>query len=188
MGVINLGILVKKIMGKISGAGYIKSTDYATGTTGGTIKLDAAYATDITSGGKLKAKEISSESYAAANDAAFISKATLDNVLEAYEKRIPVRTQLLADDCIANTKKLFTDGTHAFSYDRIVVYDCTSADLIGMGAISMVDFDSTLLPTVTKIGFDVSTGAGSNYIGVIIEDDGITVSSTSFLVVVGEKF
>lgn len=81
MGVINLGILVKKIMGKIAGAGYVKDTDYASISKGGTIKVDSTYATDITSGGKLKAKEITAEAYSEANDAAFISKKTLDNVL-----------------------------------------------------------------------------------------------------------
>ena len=84
MGVINLGILVKKIMSKISGAGYIKDTDYASSSKGGTIKTDSTYATDITSGGKLKAKEITAEAYSEANDAAFISKATLDNVLASH--------------------------------------------------------------------------------------------------------
>lgn len=84
MGVINLGILVKKIMSKISGAGYIKDTDYASSSKGGTIKVDSTYATEVTSGGKLKAKEIAAEAYSEANDAAFISKATLDNVLAGY--------------------------------------------------------------------------------------------------------
>lgn len=83
MGVINLSILMKKIMSKISGAGFIKDTDYASSSKGGTVKVDSTYATDITSGGKLKAKEITAEAYAEANDAAFISKATLDNVLAA---------------------------------------------------------------------------------------------------------
>ena len=81
MGVINLGILIKKVMSKVAGAGYIKADSYASSTTGGTIKTDSTYATDITSGGKLKAKEITAEAYSEANDAAFISKATLDNVL-----------------------------------------------------------------------------------------------------------
>lgn len=84
MGVINLGILVKKIMSKISGAGYIKDTDYASSSKGGTIKVDSTYATEVTSGGKLKAKEITAEAYSEANDAAFISKATLDNVLAGH--------------------------------------------------------------------------------------------------------
>ena len=81
MGVINLGALVEKLRKKLSGDGFITSTDYASSSSGGVIKTDTAYATDITSGGKLKAKEITAEAYSEANDAAFISKATLDNVL-----------------------------------------------------------------------------------------------------------
>lgn len=61
--------------------GFIKATSYATGTTGGTVKVDSTYAIELTSGGKLKAKEIASEDYSAANDGAFVSKATLDNVI-----------------------------------------------------------------------------------------------------------
>lgn len=63
---------------------FIEATDYATSTTGGTIKVDSTYAIELTSGGKLKAKEIAAEDYSAANDAAFISKGTLDNVLAGY--------------------------------------------------------------------------------------------------------
>ena len=70
-------------MSKVASAGYINADSYASNTTGGTIKTDSTYATDITTGGKLKAKEITAEAYSEANDAAFISKATLDNVLAA---------------------------------------------------------------------------------------------------------
>lgn len=62
---------------------FVKDTDYATGTKGGTVKVDSTYAIELTSGGKLKAKEITAAGYSEANDAAFISKATLDNVLAA---------------------------------------------------------------------------------------------------------
>lgn len=64
-------------------SGAISATDYATSTKGGTIKVDSTYAIELTSGGKLKAKEITAEGYAEANDAAFVSKATLDNVIAA---------------------------------------------------------------------------------------------------------
>ena len=81
MGLLNLSILVNKIKNHLQKDGYVKNTDYASSSTAGVIKLDSTYATDITSGGKLKAKEITAEAYAEANDSAFISKATLDNVL-----------------------------------------------------------------------------------------------------------
>ena len=110
MGVINLSILMKKIMGKIIGAGFIKDTSYASSTKGGTIKVDSTYATDITSGGKLKAKEISAEDYSEANDAAFISKATLDNVLAAQPAPAAglTFTEILSGS--------YTSGPQSFTY------------------------------------------------------------------------
>ena len=83
MGLINLSILVERIKKKLETSGFIKDTDYASSSEGGTIKVDSTYATDITSGGKLKAKEITAEGYSEANDGAFISKATLDNLIES---------------------------------------------------------------------------------------------------------
>lgn len=115
MGVINLGILIKKIMGKISGAGYVKDTDYATSTKGGTIKTDSTYATDITSGGKLKAKEITAEAYAEANGAAFISKATLDNVLASQGGGSFSRTSIWSGDADFGTEGTYV--TLSLDYD-----------------------------------------------------------------------
>lgn len=67
----------------VDSSGFLKATNYATSTTGGTVKVDGTYQIELTSGGKLKAKEVSAEDYPAANDASFISKGTLDNVLAA---------------------------------------------------------------------------------------------------------
>lgn len=84
MGLLNLSILVNRIKNHLQKDGYVKNTDYASSYTAGVVKVDSTYATEITSGGKLKAKEISSEAYSEANDSAFISKATLDNVLSGF--------------------------------------------------------------------------------------------------------
>lgn len=83
MGVINLGALVEKLKKKLANSGFIKNTDYASGTTGGVIKTDSTYATDITDAGKLKSKTITAANYAGANASAFISKGTLDALIEA---------------------------------------------------------------------------------------------------------
>lgn len=80
MGLVNLSILVEKLKKKLSGD-FVTKTDYASTSSAGLIKLDNAYATDITTGGKLKAKEISASDYETANDGAFVSKATLDNLI-----------------------------------------------------------------------------------------------------------
>lgn len=125
MGVINLGILIKKIMGKISGAGYIKDTDYASSSKGGTIKVDSTYATEVTSGGKLKAKEITAEAYSEANEAAFISKATLDNVLAAQPASSGVIESIIdAGTGIEDTQShnfTFPTGKTISDYDAIMI-------------------------------------------------------------------
>lgn len=138
MGVINLSILIKKIMGKISGAGFIKDTSYASSSKGGTIKVDSTYATDITSGGKLKAKEITAEAYAEANDAAFISKATLDNVLAAQ----PAPAAGLTFTEIFSGA--YTTGDQAFTYPT----GKTIADYSGMVVVAQNsdDFEMAWIP------------------------------------------
>lgn len=83
MGVINLGALVEKLKKKLSGSGFITKTDYPSGDNAGVIKVDSTYATEVTTGGKLKAKAITAASYSEANDGAFISKETLDNLITA---------------------------------------------------------------------------------------------------------
>lgn len=82
MGVINLGALVEKLKSKLSGS-FVSNTDYASSSTGGVIKTDSTYATDITEAGKLKSKAITAANYDSANSAAFISKGTLDNLIAA---------------------------------------------------------------------------------------------------------
>lgn len=126
MGVINLSILMKKIVSKIAGAGFIKDTSYASSTKGGTIKVDSTYATDITSGGKLKAKEISAEDYSEANDAAFISKATLDNVLAAQPA--PAAGLTFTEIFSGN----YTSGPQSFTYPE----GKTFADYSGMAVVA----------------------------------------------------
>lgn len=44
MGVINLGLLVDKIKRKLEGAGFIKSTDYASASTAGVVKVGTGLA------------------------------------------------------------------------------------------------------------------------------------------------
>ena len=82
MGVINLGALVEKLRKKLSGD-FVSKTTYPSGSDAGVIKVDSTYATAVTTGGKLKATEIAAASYSEANDAAFVSKATLDNLIAA---------------------------------------------------------------------------------------------------------
>lgn len=160
MGVINLGILVRKIMSKIARAGYIKDTDYASSTKGGTIKTDSTYATDITSGGKLKAKEITAEAYSEANDAAFISKATLDNVLAAQPAAVTM--DLLFSGNLSAGAATYALSHNYTDYDLLLCNQQSAADYATGGWVTAV---STLLTgsgkynnlgANAKIGFDPS--------------------------------
>ena len=91
-------------------SGFIEEDDYATSSKGGTIKVDGTYAIELTSGGKLKAKEIAAESYAEANDAAFVSKATLDNVIAALPTPA---TGLTFTEVLSGS---YTSGPQSFTY------------------------------------------------------------------------
>lgn len=155
MGVINLGILIKKIMGKIAGAGYVKNTDYATSSKGGTIKVDSTYATDITSGGKLKAKEITAEAYSEANDAAFISKKTLDNVLAAQPSGGVTVTQLFSGSVVQgdSTWKTLSQAYTGFTF---LLVNSVSGANSNSGELILVSNIQTSEYNTNKFGFGSS--------------------------------
>ena len=178
MGVINLGAIVDKLKAKMTGT-FVKTTDYPSGNNAGVIKVDSTYATEVTSSGKLKAKEISASDYSEANDAAFISKATLDNVLAAqpapvsgitYDKIItgPVSTSS------NKTSFSFPTGKSLADYAFLVFH--TANDTSGnYGACSIVP--TAIIPAggtdYVHINLD---GAGANtasYMGAYIYADGI---------------
>jgi len=159
MGVINLGILVKKIMGKISGAGYIKDTDYASSSKGGTIKVDSTYATDITSGGKLKAKEITAEAYAEANDAAFISKATLDNVLASQGGGSSV--ELLLDSDYSDTIQVGSQYLRTIEGKDLTQYKFLITGMTGSGD-QVLCAPMLMVTTARQMGGWCLTNNGNN--------------------------
>lgn len=128
-------------MGKIAGAGYVKDTDYASSSKGGTIKVDSTYATDITSGGKLKAKEITAEAYSEANDAAFISKKTLDNVLEAQPAGGITVDLLFSGNIVKGGQQYtldhpYTDYKFLMACNGTSTYNGSSSELIPTAVIS----------------------------------------------------
>lgn len=162
MGVINLSILMKKIMSKITGAGFIKDTSYASSSKGGTIKVDSTYATDITSGGKLKAKEITAGAYAEANDNAFISKATLDNVLAAQPA--PVAGVSLTEIFTGS----YTSGTQAFTYPS----GKSLSDYAVMGFVGQVGTDDLSCVWIPTAVFSATDYAVAVKIATFTNDEG----------------
>lgn len=139
MGLVNLSILVERIKKKLESSGFIKNTDYASSSTGGVIKTDTTYATDITTGGKLKAKEISASDYETANDSAFISKGTLDNVLAS----LPTPATGITFTEVLNGS--YSTGNPDFTYPSGKSFSDYSGMLI-VANLSGEDMDTLILP------------------------------------------
>ena len=60
---------------------YVKNTDYAGTSTGGVVKTGAAYGTQMASSGVLTSVTRTYDQYTSGNNAMFIGKATLENVI-----------------------------------------------------------------------------------------------------------
>lgn len=87
MGVINLGWLITKLKNRgfltssdASAAGFIKNTDYATGTTGGVVKVANSSGMSITTQGTLQAAVRTEQQYNDAAGTLVMGKGTLDNI------------------------------------------------------------------------------------------------------------
>lgn len=68
---------------QLSTDGFVKNTDYASTSKGGTIKTATSRATAISGSGILEASTITAANYASANNGSFVSKGTLDNLIAA---------------------------------------------------------------------------------------------------------
>lgn len=64
-------------------SGFIEATDYATDTTGGTVKIDEDYGVELTTAGFLRGTVETADAYAEAGNNLLVSKGTLDAVLAA---------------------------------------------------------------------------------------------------------
>lgn len=64
-------------------SGFIEATDYATDTTGGTVKIDEDYGVELTTAGFLRGTVETAADYAEAGNNLLVSKGTLDAVLAA---------------------------------------------------------------------------------------------------------
>lgn len=142
-------------------SGFIEDDDYATSSKGGTIKVDGTYAIELTSGGKLKAKEIAAESYAEANDAAFVSKATLDNVIAALPQPsagVEFTEILNGSYSTGNPDFTYPEGKSFSDYSGMIVVANLSGD----------DFDTLVLPRAV---FSIATYFVQVKLGVFFNDN-----------------
>lgn len=67
---------------------YVKNTDYASGTKGGTIKMSTYYGTEMQADGKMHGVALSLDQYKTSDRWFFITKGTLENVLTQYPKAV----------------------------------------------------------------------------------------------------
>ena len=162
---------------------FIEATDYATSTTGGTLKVDSTYAIELTSGGKLKAKEIAAASYSEANAAAFISKATLDNVLAAQPAPV---TGITCDKIITGpvasssnkTSFTFPTGKSLTDYAFLVFHTANGTDG-SYGGCTIVP--TAIIPAggtdYVHINLGGAGASASGFMGSYIYDDGIKTAA-----------
>ena len=177
MGVINIGALVEKLKKKLAGAGFITKTDYASSSAGGVIKTDSTYATDITSGGKLKSTTISAASYADANSAAFISKGTLDALITAgtIGGGGMTWTKLFEGAVASSGTGTFDTGVNPFDHKVVLIQGFSGSDdfwsayllpeLLGEGVtsvtVSFVRADGAKKLTLSSTGVTMPNNVGA---------------------------
>ena len=161
MGVINLGALVEKLKNKMASS-FVTKTSYPSGSDAGVIKVDSTYATAVTTGGKLKAAEITAEAYSEANDAAFISKATLDNVLAAQ----PAPAAGVSLTSIFSGS--YSRGEQSFTYPSGKSLSDYSV-MILVGKVGTDDFSCRVIPTAVFSSADYAVGIK---LGLFSNDEG----------------
>lgn len=95
----------------IAGKGLVSNTDYATDSTTGVIKSRSSYGFGVSNSGLPYAVVKNLTDYNSMNDASFIGKGTLENVLAEYYKKQVVLTQAEYDQITpdANTLYFITD-------------------------------------------------------------------------------
>ena len=90
---------------KLSEDGYVKNTDYATGTTGGVVKVANSSGMSITSQGTLQAAVRTASQYEDAAGTLVLGKGTLENVFqskatEAWKNLMLVSAGVLDPDAL----------------------------------------------------------------------------------------
>lgn len=127
MGVINLETIVQKILNRIGGSGYLTPTDYATSSTGGTVKVDTDYGIEMTAAGKLRGTVETATDYGTAGNNMLVSKGTLNNVLAAQPST-------------AKLDLLFSGNLSAGAASYALAHDYTDYDLLLCNQTSASDY------------------------------------------------
>lgn len=85
---------------------YVKNTDYATGSKGGVVTVSGNYGTQINpNNGLITTPTISYNNYLSSNNATFIGKGTLENVITGKE----LVNKTYVDNIVGNIESLLAE-------------------------------------------------------------------------------
>lgn len=80
---------------------YVKNTDYATTSTGGVIKASAIYSTAMNDTGNLYAQIVLNNDYSSKSAYSFISKGTLENLMETWTFTLKDGSEVVKHVCVS---------------------------------------------------------------------------------------
>lgn len=153
---------------------YVKRTDYATSATAGVIKAVAPFGVEITGSGELKARVNSYADYPGVWNDSFISKGTLENVLNGRKYLMPEYTQELPT--AGEDNKLYLvpaeeqpDVVKRVSGKVVEIADASEGDLIDW----TIKGDTEQTSYTGKNKLDMTKDANSS--GVTVDFDGVTM-------------
>lgn len=143
--------------------GFIKATNYATDTTGGTVKVDDDYGVELTAAGKLRGTVETAVNYAEASTNLLVSKGTLDNVLAAQPGGGVTVEQLAAKTASDNTAKTLTPSNAISGYAAIdlVVYANEGLGIHNFIPVAALTQDDSNFQTTSALYYRASNTFGA---------------------------
>lgn len=128
--------------------GYVKPTDYASNSKGGTIKSSQDYATSVLGSGFLTANNYTFSQYQSRGNNMFISKGTLENVITGKE----LTNKTYVDTGLATKQGTLTAGSNiTINGNTISATDTTYSNATTSTAGLMSASDKTKLDSINAI-------------------------------------
>ena len=143
-------------------SGFIEATDYATDTTGGTVKVDDDYGVELTTAGFLRGTVETAAAYGEASNNLLVSKGTLDAVLAAQPA--PSTGFSLTEIYTGS----YSSGTQSFTYPE----GKSMADYSVMGFVGKVGTDDLSCVWIPTAVFASTDYAVSVKIATFSNDEG----------------
>lgn len=141
-------------------SGFIEATDYATDTTGGTVKVDDDYGVELTTAGFLRGTVETADDYAEASNNLLVSKGTLDAVLAAQPGGGSFsRTQIWTGDADFGTQGTHVTLSHDYdTYDALyLIFQNDTTKVLSPMLVFTADVPVAESATGNTFGTGVST-------------------------------